>query len=225
MSEVNARFYEFAYKQDSDYWNEEYQKRYNETYGNRRYDTQFDFSKDIERAELIFASTPLVQYGGDDKVIPAIYKGEPGDEKPFEGSIRILQLKQIACASWDLKNGSTVLRSNTIYGYAGHFDDPASPGADLNFGATQELFYPGGSTGNNQFNLYWSQYMAEITDKDSRLILAYFRLDEQDIAELDFSKFIWIDGNLFRLHKIVDWNATRPDECMVELLKVVQTER
>lgn len=225
MSEVNARFYDFTYKPDTDYWNDEYQRKYNEVYGSRRYDTEFDFSKDVEKCELIFSPTPLVQYNGDDKVMPAIYKGKPGTETSFEGNIRILQVRSQTCASWQLKNGVTVLRTLTDYGYAGHFNQPDTPSSDLNFGATQELFYPGVSTTNNQFNLYWSQYMAEITDKDSRLITAYFRLDEKDIAQLDFSKFIWIDGNLYRLNKIEDWNATFPDECRVELLKVIQTER
>lgn len=230
MSELNARYYDFKYKQDSDYWNDDYQKKYNETYGSRRYDSEFEFSKDVQDVSLIFASTPLIQYSPYDKIMPAIYKlsGQFGvvdtKETPYEGSIRILQAKKITCSAWSIKNDTTVLTTVTSYGYAGHFDDPATPGADLNFGATRELYYAGLSTTNNQFNLYWSAYMAEITDKDSRLITAWFRLTDLDIAQLDFSKFIWIDGNLYRLNKIEEWNASYPDECRVTLLKVIQTQ-
>lgn len=222
LSELNARYYDFAYKEDSDYWNQEYKKKHNELYGSRRYDSEFDFSKDIEKVEVIFASTPLVQY--DDKIMPAIFQGTPiTDEKPFEGSIRILQANRLICNAYDIKNGSTVLSTQSTYGYAGHFDIPTAPTADLNFGSTKELFYPGLSTSSNQFNVYWSPYMAEITDKDSRLLVGWFMLNEEDIHSLDFSKFIWVDGNMYRLNKIEDWNASYPDECRVSLLKVIQT--
>jgi hypothetical protein len=108
------------------------------------------------------------------------------------------------------------------YGYAGHLDDPLSPQNDLNFGATKELFYvfTTGNLSNNQFNVYWSGYMAEITDKDSKLISAYFKLNPTDILNLDFSKYIYVDGIAFRLNKIKDYNASKPEVCVVELLKV-----
>jgi hypothetical protein len=65
--------------------------------------------------------------------------------------------------------------------------------------------------------------MAEITDKDSRLLTASFRLNARDIYNLDFSKMVYLDGGLYRLNKIEDYNASREDECTVTLLKVIQT--
>lgn len=66
--------------------------------------------------------------------------------------------------------------------------------------------------------------MAEITDKDSKLVTAYFKLDYKDIYNLDFSKFVMIDNNLFRINKIEDFNATDRDLCKVQLLKVIEKE-
>jgi hypothetical protein len=43
----------------------------------------------------------------------------------------------------------TVLTSLTDYGYAGHFNNPDDVEDDLNFGATQELFF---YFGNRRFN-------------------------------------------------------------------------
>ena len=63
--------------------------------------------------------------------------------------------------------------------------------------------------------------MAEITDKDSKLLTATFKLTNSDIYNLDFGKFIYIDGSYFRLNKIIDWNASEPDLCQCELLKVI----
>ena len=49
-----------------------------------------------------------------------------------------MQIKLVTgVTSWDILNGVSVLGSNTDYLYAGHFDDPDAPNADLNFGATK----------------------------------------------------------------------------------------
>jgi len=66
--------------------------------------------------------------------------------------------------------------------------------------------------------------MAEITDKDSRLLTATFKLNYKDIFGLDFSTFIYVDGVKFRLNKIKDFNATNEDTCEVELLKIINSE-
>ena len=63
--------------------------------------------------------------------------------------------------------------------------------------------------------------MAEITDKDSKLLLCKAKLSRRDVANIDFSKLIWIDGSLFRLNKIIDYNASNEDLCTLELLKVI----
>lgn len=226
MSELNGRYYEFKYAADSDYYNEMYRKRYNENYGDRIFDTQFEFAKDKETVELIFAGTPLVGYPGEEKVYPTIFKLSNNVEECVDSVIRIWQRKKITgVASWQIKDGATVLGTYTDYGYAGHFDDPDAPTNDLNFGATRELFFTlaTGGLDVNQFNIYYSSYMAEITNADSKLITAYVRLTKKDIADLDFSRWVWIDGGLFRINKLIDYNATSDDTTKAELLKVINT--
>lgn len=223
MSEINAKKYEFKFKQDSDYYNELYRNRYAEGYGNYVFDSQFEFAENSKSFELIFSATPLVGYSGEEKVYPTIFKQSSGNEERVSSNIRIMQTKLVTgVTSWNIKNGVTVLTSRTDYGYAGHFDDPDAPTNDLNFGATRELFFTllSGDTSANQFNVYWSSYMAEITDKDSKLVSAYFYLTPKDIADLDFSKKVNVDGILFRLNSIKDYNASNFTDCEVELLKV-----
>lgn len=65
--------------------------------------------------------------------------------------------------------------------------------------------------------------MAEITDKDSKMLSGYFKLNNADIYGLDFSRFKYVNGVYWRLNKIIDWNASEPDVCKVELLKVINT--
>jgi len=230
LSELNARFYDFKFKSDKDYWSELYEKRYGQGYGCCQYDSEFEFANDKQEIQLIFSGTPLVGYAGEDKVYSTIYKRTGTDVSPVEeridSNIRILQTKKITgVSSWDILNNATVLGSYTSYPYAGHFDDPDAPANDIQFGVPKELFFSlaAGAINVNQFNVYWSSYMAEITDKDSKLFTGSFRLNEMDIFTLDFSKLVYVDGCLFRLNRIEDYNATYRDESKVELLKVINT--
>jgi len=45
------------------------------------------------------------------------------------------------------------------------------------------------------------------------------KLQNTDVFELDFGKFIWIDGVLYRLSKIYDYAEN--ELCKVELLRVI----
>lgn len=231
MSELNSKLYNFNYADDTDYYNDLYDKRYNQTYGSLIYDSQFEFADQTSDLELIFAGTPLVGYDGEEKVYPTIFK-RTGDvvgvgEEQVDSVIRILQTKKILGVSpWAIKDGTTTLRTTTSYGYAGHFDDPDAPTNDINFGVLNELFFTlvGGDLTQTAFNVYWSAYMAEITDKDSKLLTASFYLKPIDILNLNFANYIYVDGNLWRLNKIEDYNASQPSLCTVELLKVINQQ-
>lgn len=226
MSEINARYYELAYKPDNDFYNEEYKKKYNQGYGNRVYDNRLDFATETQKVEVIFAATPLVGYEGEDKVVSTIMKRNNAIEEKIEHVIRIMQAKLIeGVSSWDIMNKATVLDSITDYPYAGHLDDPDAPNADINFGVPAELYFElaSGNLANNLFNAYYSPYFAEIVDKDSRLITGHFYLTEQDMYDLDFARFIYLDGGLYRLSKVVDYVPGGNDVTQVELLRVIYT--
>jgi hypothetical protein len=227
MSELNFKLYDFNYKEDSDYWNDLYKKRYNKVYGAYTYDSQYDFSSQKTSLELIFSPTPLVGYNTEDKIYSTIFKKTGSTEENTDCNIRILQTRKLSgVASWDIKDGATVLNSYTDYPYAGHFDEPKTPDNDLNFGVVSELFYEVNASAGltrTQFNLFWSAYMEEITHKDSKLLTAKFYLTAKDIFDLDFSKYIEVDGVLFRLNKIIDYNVSAPGECVVELIKAINT--
>jgi hypothetical protein len=222
MSQLTARFYDFKFKDDSDYYNDLYKKRYNETYGQYSFDSDFDFEDERLTVELAFSPTPLVGRSGEDKIFSSIMKIENLIESQVDSNIRLLQAKTVTgVTSW---NVTGVVSGLTEYPYAGHYDDPDAPSNDIQFGVPKELFFTllAGDVSTHQFNIYWSSYMAEITDKDSRLMRCKMRLLVSDIATLDFGKLIWIDGALWRLHKITDYNMSSPDLCEVQLLKVIE---
>jgi hypothetical protein len=227
MSEINARYYNLKYKQDNDYYNEEYRKKYSEGYGDRIYDNGLEFVKDTEQVEVIFSASVLYSATGQDKVFPAIYKksNENTKEDPMDHNLRIMQTSyQTGVTSWTIYNGATSLTSRTDYLYAGHLDDPDAPTQDINFGAPQQLYFTlaTGDLSNNLFNTYYSTYLAEITDKDSRLLTGYFKLTDQDIFDLDFGRYVHIDGGLYRLNKVIDFTPEANDLTKVDLLRVIE---
>lgn len=228
MSELNARYYHYKFKEDSDFYNANYKTKYNESYGDRVFDTFYDFSKNTESVEVIFAPSVLFQAASTDKKYAAIYKKSNNNvsEDAMDSIIRIMQVKKLTGkASWSIKNGTTTLATYTSYGYAGHLDDPDNPTNDINFGVPKELqisvsTYPS----TNVFNAYHSEYIAEITDKNSKILTCSALLNTIDILNLDFSKYIWIDGVLFRLNKVEGFNPMEYNTTKISLLKVIETE-
>lgn len=230
MSELNGRYFEFKYKQDSDYYNEDYNKKYAQGYGDHIEDIGYEFANEKQITELVFASTPLLSYSGDDKVYPTIFKRSntqnANSEDLIESVIRIMQVRKITGVSqWDMKGDTGNLVTNlTYYGYGGHLNDPDVPTADINFGVPKEIYFSLAASypTANLYNSYWSPYIAEITDKDSKLLSCYVYLKIEDIYSLDFSKLIYIDGSLWRLNKVVDYNPSVPESTKCEFLKVIE---
>jgi len=227
MSEINARYYNYKFKPDNDFYGENYRKKYTEGYGDFIYDTEFDFVKETDTLEVIFAASTLYQATGQDKVFPAIYKKSNTNnaEDRMDSIIRIMQVKKITeVSSWNIMNGATVLASYTSYGYAGHLDDPINPTNDINFGAPKEIqFSPNTYPSTNVFNAFHSPYIAEITSKDSKLLTCFGLLDIIDIFNLDFSKYVYIDGVLFRLNKVENFNPMEYNTTKLSFLKVIET--
>jgi hypothetical protein len=226
MSEIKARYYQFKYKQDNDYYAENYRKKFNEGYGDYIFDTEFDFVKETETTELMFGASVLYQLTGTDKIFPSIYKlsSSGTTEDIMDSVIRVMQIKKISSrASYRIKNGATNVGSAlTSYGYAGHLDDPFTPINDLNFGAPREIYFSATTyPTTNLFNAYYSDYMAEITDKDSKLLTCNILLNTFDIKSLDFAKFIYIDNVLYRLNVVESYNPIDYQTTKVELLKVI----
>jgi hypothetical protein len=227
LGEITARSYEFKYKDDVDYYNDAYKKKFNETYGTRLYDTGLEALNGKETIEVIFSPTPLVQYDGTDRIISVILKKDTaGVETKMLSNIRILlrSVDNIACSQWDITDvDGTSLETYEDYPYSGHLDDPDAPGMDINFGAPREFFFTivTGYLSANLFNVFYSFYISEISDKDSKLMTAYFNLNALDIHNLDFSKLIFIMGQLWRLNKIEDYSTGQKETTKCELLKVI----
>lgn len=229
MSEINSRFYDFLYTEDDDYYNEAYNKKYTETYADRKEDTLYQFAQDRTDIQIIFAPSVLVARSGDDKLSAALYDRTDGVEEQRDNVLRIMQFKKVTgVSSYHIKqlypNNGNLGTAVTYYGYAGHLDDPIAPTKDINFAVPKELLFtlPNPYPTANLFTGFWGDYLAEIIAKDSKLLTCYLYLNLDDIYSLDFSKLILIDGSLWRLNKVIDFNPSVAKTTQVELLRVIE---
>jgi hypothetical protein len=223
MGELNNKTYLFTYKSDKDYFNNLYETRYNEIYGQQQYDIQNDFLKGEVKNEVIFSPTPLVNTIGHDRVISKIYGVDTnGQIKPTNSNIRILYyggLKNTAFQWSHIASSGTTLRSD--YAYAGHLDDVDLPTFDLSFGVPREVNYnPTRYTANNLYNKYWRDYIEQIADKDSKLFVGYFYLNEFDVQSLDFRDSFFFENEVWRLNKIIDYDRINNQTTKCEFIKL-----
>jgi len=233
MGELNARVFNFKFKQDDAYHNKLYKDKYNEGYMDFSYDSEYEYAKDKEDLEVIFSSTVNYAPNGEEKVIPylATYDPANGTQDIKSSNIRILQTKMLNVSdSWKLSNtsGGTIQNSITRYPYSGMWENPRVPDngtyfESLGWASPKEIYYTitGTSVNYGLFNSFWSQYFAEITDPNSVILTASFWLTMMDIRTLDFSKNILIDGTIWRINKIDNYNPLLSVPTKVELLKVI----
>lgn len=112
----------------------------------------------------------------------------------------------------------------TTYPYAGTVDSPQDPQYDINWYNMEEgdFVYWDNSrwTNENLYNKYWSNFINEISDPSSKVIVAKLRLLNKDIYNLDFRKIYVIDGHYLRLQKIIDYDPVNDGLTTCEFLKL-----
>lgn len=223
VSEVEGKNYVFAYKEDSDYYNKLYKETYKEIYGNRDVSVINDFVKGKKEITLIFSPTISVDSPLNKMVVPHILtRDDDGTFSPFDSNIRILYyagLKDCSGAFKIMYGTSNV--SYTSYPYVGHVDDPFGPNLDLLFEIPKVVYWNTSVyTTANTYNVYYRKFIDEITDKNSKLLRAKFRLKGSDIFKLNFKNFIQVDNINYRLNRVLDYNPIEPGVCTVELSKI-----
>lgn len=233
MGELNARVFNFKFKQDDAYYNKTYKEKFNEGYMDFSYDTEYEYAKDKDDLEVIFASTVNYAPNGQDKIVPALYKeGNFADESITSSNIRILQTKMLTVANWDIKNtsGGNIQTNITQFPYSGMWEHPTVPNngtyfESLGWASPKEIYYTitGTTVNYGLFNSFWSQYFAEITNPNSTILTAQFHLTSMDIRTLDFAKNILIDGTMWRINKVEGYDPLSEKPTKVELLKVIDT--
>jgi hypothetical protein len=198
---------------------------YREPFSTQRFNIINDFIKETKTIEIGFSPSPLSDSPTlSDRIYTKIRPQDPstGESELPVYNIRILQyggLKTTA-SSWAIQHTSGLTYYNS-FPYAGMLNDVNAPTFSLEVTTAKSYFY--GSkpaiTTANLYNSYWLKTINEITDKDSKLVTAYFHLTPLQMSNLSFRKFYKIDNQYYRLNK-VDYDLNSNDPIKIEFLKL-----
>ncbi len=228
MGDLDSIEYRFQYKEDKDYFNDKYKASYDESYGTYRKVIENDFLKNVQVTEVGFSPTPLTNIGGTDRILSQIITlnstGSISDLKAC--NIRILYYggEKNTLNPWTYTSALSGTTTQTTYPYCGHVDEPLAPTFDLSFGVPWEVFYDTSFyTNNNLYNVYYSDYINEISNKNSKIVTAYLNLTPKDINTLDFRNTFYIDKYHLRLNKIFDYNFVNESLTKCEFIRINKT--
>lgn len=205
--------YLFKYSEDSDFYNEDYKTRTNETYGQLRVGIANEFVGDEYNIDLPFAPTPLISQQPTDRALSAIFFKDSSNNivtkaaKPrilFYGGL----IETQAWRLWD----STTSTTYTQYPYAGHHDTPYLPENDLLY-FPPKLYYYGGAggveitiTNQNLYALYYYQHIQEINSEDAFTATAWFNIQPALFLQMTLRKLYFFQNAYWRLLEMVDYS-------------------
>lgn len=231
ISNLGAKTYKYNYTEDSDFLNTTFKNNQGEIYGFFNRTLQSEFTDATIETKISFAPTPMFDSQDLGRiVIPAIYR-DGFFNRIDKYKMRILYWTGVRPVA-NLTTTSTYeidgIDTNnefqvSMLGQSGHFDNPINATLDLNFGIQPEYFY-GDSylTKVNENTLYYKYHrnlINEISSVDSRLVKMYLKLNSYDIATLDFRRGYWIQGVVYKLQKINDYNPLKGEPVLCEFIK------
>ena len=127
--------------------------------------------------------------------------------------------------SWNLIHSTGTTNFN-YYPYVGHNDNPYNPTTDYLWGIPRHVYYtyPATSyTNNNLYNRFYSRQVNQLSDQNSRIVTAWFNLDELDVKNFSFRNVVYVGHPLnayFYVNSIKDYNVMNRQSTEVELLKL-----
>lgn len=229
INTLDAKTYNFSYKQDSDFYNTLYQNKYNEPFGSENIVTENDFSQEVKKTELIFSGTPNVANYSLGIAVPKIYKKEGGVISHTVANIRLLTCggTKISPNNYTYKGAGLADLITNEYLYVGHTNDPFNPTFDLNFGVLKETYYTYVNayfTTNNLYNQYWKNYILNISDRDAKFISKYLWVTAKDLETFTFRNRLFIDGAYYSVNKIENYTPLDETSTKYELIKLLHTD-
>jgi len=204
MGELDANPYVFSYKEGVDTSNKQYQELYQSTYGSRTYKVDNDFVKTEKKIDIIFAPTQIKSYDNKQRNFVLSYV-----EAEKDGDLRIFYYSGLQTGvSWRLFASPTAYSQRTSLPLTIHYDSLSNPTFDILFGMPKELGVGAGyKYGNsNLVTNYYFRFLSEITNKNSKILRAFFKISPSDWFNLRFNNLYFFEGQYWRLNQVMDYN-------------------
>lgn len=226
---LEGKRYIWRYKQDNDYYNKLYFDTFQEPYGTETIIVDSDFKKEDKVNEIIFSPTPNVANYMMGIAMPRIYSYENSVYKPIAQNVRWLYCEEYKTApgAFTYTDSFDTDLITDQYLYAGHTDDPFNPTLDLSFGEPKAVYYnfiAAYYTNNNLYNRYQKTATDNVISVDSKFVTKYLWLTPKDINTFSFRHRWFIDGAYYIVNRIVNYDATKEDSILCELIKLLESE-
>lgn len=226
-----SKKYQFNFQPSTDFFNLKYQNEQGAQYGSFEVVNQSQLVQSETKYLLPFQQVALgdipeneTSYTG--LVVPRLF-GVTTDElgvtniQPYKGKPFIVQVGELRAVHFKIKDENGSSHSFTHYPYVGHLDDVDNPTFDDNFGVPNVVYYNAVNYTQNNLYQYHEQFIKELVSRYGRLVKCSIRWNEADIYALDFRYLLNIDGVVYRLQKISDYNPTNDNSTKTELLKYI----
>lgn len=236
-----SKDYRFSFEKDDDYWSKRYAEDTLMEYGNNSVTSGNAFSQSVTEVKLPFSQKPLVRIADGeaftDLIIPCAYQQKIEDNgtinkvekvaKPFIVQLYSEDVGDLVTGDWIHIDEFDVPHAQIKYPYVGHLDNLLNPTFDLMWGVPQYVFYSTGETiayTTNNLYSYHERFIREIISKFGKQLTAKAMLLSNDIGGLDFKKLIMIDGVMFRLQKVNNYDSGKMTSTETEFIRLVEAE-
>lgn len=71
-----------------------------------------------------------------------------------------------------------------------------------------------------EYNIFWKQYFDDIYNINTKKIMCYVRLNDDDFKNFKFNKFVQINNTLYFVNKIQDYQLNKNESTKVELVSI-----
>jgi hypothetical protein len=219
MGNLEANPYTFTFKEGQDQYNKDYKQSTARIYGDRVIRIDNDFVKEEKKIEVTFAPTILFQADDSKRYYSYIFNSnnDKGQLRClYFGGVKTTPIYEV------FETVPTNTPNFTKYPLVLHIDDVDNMQFDLNFGMPLNVISGKGLNYSNQnlVNVYWYKTIREITDKNSKILRAYFRITPYDWYSLQFKDLYFFEGQYWRLNKISDYNPLQNGVFLCEFLLV-----
>jgi hypothetical protein len=231
----SAKNYKFNFETDDDYWNGRYFDDVQEQYGSFIVESQSQFATNETNFKLPFSQKVLSTIPDTspstftDLTVPRAFQikfNEDGTSlverkkgKPF-----LVQLGGLRTGDWIHVDENGTPFNETSYPYVGHLDNLDSPSFDFNFGVPDYVFWSTPTYPTNNLYLYHEKFIKELISRFGKKVTCSVMLRPSDINSLDFRNLINIDGVVYRLLKVSDYQSGKNTSTVVELIRIIEGE-
>ena len=231
----SAKNYKFNFEQDDDYWNTRYLDDVQEQYGSFLIQSQSQFATSDTEFKLPFSQKLLVRIPEDspssftDLIVPRSFQVKTNEDgtstmEKKKGKPFIVQLGGLRTGAWIHRDEAGDEHVEIDYPYVGHLNSLDSPTFDFNFGVPDYVFWSTTNYPTNNLYLYHEKFIKELISRFGKQVTCSVMLRPSDINSLDFRNLINIDGVVYRLLKVSDYQSGKNVSTNVELIRIIQGE-